>query len=172
MKFSLLTMGLFAAAFTVLLRPQPLVSGFLPQITSAVGRTSAATSLLYATNKGSTENTSFSSFFGDMASSILGKTMERVPGIDEKMKLVEPSWEDIGKQLVASQTEMERRFRSNLAYGYGIGSPLHKVRLYDESNKEEDIRITFYRDSASWCPYCQKVNGICGSKSIFALEDS
>jgi glutathione S-transferase len=31
------------------------------------------------------------------------------------------------------------------------------VRLYDDTNQEEDVRVTFFRDSASWCPYCQKV---------------
>ena len=38
-----------------------------------------------------------------------------------------------------------------------LGLPLHQLRLFDESNKEEDVRVTLYRDSASWCPYCQKV---------------
>jgi glutathione S-transferase len=48
-------------------------------------------------------------------------------------------------------------FRDNLAQGLDRGSPLHKLRLFDPHNSPEDVRITFYRDSASWCPYCQKV---------------
>ncbi|KAL7568514.1 hypothetical protein ACA910_002634 [Epithemia clementina (nom. ined.)] len=68
------------------------------------------------------------------------------------------SWSEIRTRLeTLMETDEERNFRKNLAKGYGIGSPLHKVRLYNESNKEEDIRVTFYRDSASWCPYCMKV---------------
>lgn len=55
------------------------------------------------------------------------------------------------------QTDDERAFRSNLTKGYGAASPLHLVRLYDSSNTEADIRVTFYRDHASWCPYCHKV---------------
>lgn len=57
------------------------------------------------------------------------------------------------------QTPEERAFRGDLVHGYGVASPLHKVRLYDESNKEEDIRVTFYRDSASWC-----VSSVTGGK--------
>lgn len=38
-----------------------------------------------------------------------------------------------------------------------MASPLHTIRLFDERHTEQDIRVTFYRDSASWCPYSQKV---------------
>mmetsp|Transcript_8888 Transcript_8888/g.11462 ORF Transcript_8888/g.11462 Transcript_8888/m.11462 type:complete len:552 (+) Transcript_8888:112-1767(+) len=68
-----------------------------------------------------------------------------------------PDWVEIRSSLERVQTEEERAFRKNLKYGIGRGSPLHKLRLFDESNKEDDVRIVFYRDSASWCPYCQKV---------------
>ena len=67
------------------------------------------------------------------------------------------SWDDIRNQLQSKQTNDELKFRDNLDKGYGKGSPLHKLRLFDESNKEEDVRVTLYRDSASWCPYCHKV---------------
>ena len=67
------------------------------------------------------------------------------------------SWGDIRNQLQSKQTNEELKFRDNLDKGYGKGSPLHKLRLFDESNKEEDVRVTLYRDSASWCPYCHKV---------------
>jgi len=67
------------------------------------------------------------------------------------------SWDDIRSTLESKQTPDERNFRSNLSKGYGKPSPLHKLRLFDESNNEEDVRVTLFRDSASWCPYCQKV---------------
>lgn len=63
----------------------------------------------------------------------------------------------IQETLQSQQTATEKRFRENLKYGYGSPSPLHKIRLYNEKNTEKDVRVTFYRDSASWCPYCQKV---------------
>lgn len=67
------------------------------------------------------------------------------------------SWDEIRDTLQSKQTPEEKKFRANLASGYGKASPLHKLRLFDESNKEEDVKVTLYRDSASWCPYCQKV---------------
>ena len=69
-----------------------------------------------------------------------------------------PSWEEIRTKLSEKQTPEEREFRNNLPKGIGVGSPLHKLRLFDESNREEDVRVTLFRDSASWCPYCQKVS--------------
>jgi len=71
--------------------------------------------------------------------------------------MVSSSWEDIRSDLESKQTPEERAFRSNVEKGIGLASPLNKIRLFDESNKEEDIRVTLYRDHASWCPYCQKV---------------
>lgn len=108
-------------------------------------------------------NPSFSSFVSDMASSLLGgvgggKTVAaNSPDVDEKLDAMAPSWESVRSMLEGQQTAEERGFRENLLTGYGVASPLHKVRLYDESNSADDIRVTFYRDSASWCPYCQKV---------------
>ena len=49
------------------------------------------------------------------------------------------SWDDIRNQLQSKQTNDELKFRDNIEKGYGIASPLHKLRLYDESNKEEDV---------------------------------
>jgi glutathione S-transferase len=100
----------------------------------------------------------FSSMLGDMVSSFLGGGGGNVnPTMDATLTTLGPSWETVRETLVSLQTPEERKFRDNLAKGYGPASPLHKVRLYDESNREDEIRVTFYRDSASWCPYCQKV---------------
>lgn len=113
----------------------------------------------------SAPNNPFSSLIGDFASSLMGKgdSVSANSKLDASLTRMAGSWSEIRSQLESLQTPEERQFRDNLAKGYGEGSPLHKVRLYDESNKESDIRITFYRDHASWCPYCQKV--------WFALEE-
>jgi len=59
-------------------------------------------------------------------------------------------WDTLRSQLESKMTsDEERHFRANLEKGYGVASPLHKVRLFDKSNDEKDIRVTFYRDSAS-----------------------
>jgi hypothetical protein len=101
--------------------------------------------------------------FSDMASSIsssfAGKSANfDVDGLNGKLNsVVTASWEDIRSTLESKQTAEEKAFRSNVEKGIGRGSPLNKIRLFDESNTEKDIRVTLYRDAASWCPYCQKV---------------
>lgn len=95
----------------------------------------------------------------DMAQSFLKRPLESNPAVDQALRnLGIPSWQDIRGTLEEDMTPNEREFRSNLEYGYGDGSPLHKLRLYSPNTKpEDDVAVTFYRDSASWCPYCQKV---------------
>jgi glutathione S-transferase len=103
--------------------------------------------------------------FSKLASSImsLGQSQKNLmvhPSVDSQLNVWEPSWSQVRKQLESQQTTVEEKeYRNNLAKGYGEGSPLHTVRLYDPSTpvEEKDIRVTLYRDSASWCPYCQKV---------------
>ena len=108
----------------------------------------------------SAPNNPFSSLLGDFASSLMGKADSVKPNakLDASLDAIMASagstkgssWTDIREILESMQTPEERQFRDNLAKGYGVGSPMHKVRLYDESNKESDIRVTFYRDHASW----------------------
>jgi hypothetical protein len=94
--------------------------------------------------------------FFDMASIFGGNvntnTVAASPGVDAALaSSAVSSWSQLRQQLESVQTADEKVFRSNLSKGYGIGSPLHKLRLFSEENKEEDVRVTFYRDSASWC---------------------
>jgi len=99
--------------------------------------------------------------FGDMASSLFSSSTSgpsNASQLNSKISATSTqSWDDIASNLHSKQTPYERSFRQNLSKGYGQASPLHLTRLYDESNSESDIRVTLYRDSASWCPYCQKV---------------
>ncbi|KAL1499845.1 hypothetical protein AB1Y20_012529 [Prymnesium parvum] len=68
-----------------------------------------------------------------------------------------PSWEDLSELLAAASTEEERGFRERLASGRGDeASALAPLRLFDAASKE-DVRVTLYRDTAAWCPYCEKV---------------
>ena len=106
----------------------------------------------------------FSSMIGDVASSLFGGgakggDQKDADQVDAALQTTSSkTWSEIKDQLASQQTtDEERNFRKNLEKGYGVGSPMHKIRLFDESNKEEDVAVTFYRDSASWCPYCQKV---------------
>jgi glutathione S-transferase len=150
-------MGLIGTLAFALFRPPALINGFTGRFIPALGRTTTlvSTTSLYLASDGSNP---FSSFIGDMASSLMGKTVSSLPQVDKSLANIDvPSWEDIRFQLESLQTDEERSFRQNIENGHGIGSPMHKMRLYDETNTEKDIRVTFYRDSASWCPYCQKV---------------
>lgn len=65
-----------------------------------------------------------------------------------------PSWEKIEEALKSKQTADEKMFRANLDAGSGPPSALASLRLFD---KATEPRVTLYRDSAAWCPYCQKV---------------
>ena len=66
--------------------------------------------------------------------------------------LVPSQWEDIRGKLESMQTDQEKQFRNDVDRGIGKASPLNKIRLFDESNTENDVRVVFYRDHASWCP--------------------
>lgn len=126
-------------------------------------RTSSESTAIFGSNP-------FKSLLGNVASSISnihqqGMTTMAPDKISQVQELTEQvlsshnigSWDEIRSTLQSKQTPDERSFRSNLAKGYGKPSPLHKLRLFDESNDENDVRVTLFRDSASWCPYCQKV---------------
>ena len=107
-----------------------------------------------ALNSESRPSNSFNPFrmVGDMASGLLGgDSLQDQPTVDKAIVSMESagslqSWTTIRSTLESKmETDIERNFRANLKKGYGEGSPLHKIRLFDESNKEEDIRVTFYR---------------------------
>lgn len=112
------------------------------------------------------ETNPLKSLFGNVASSIsniqqMARTQRSSEFLALKAQMLAShnigSWDDIRSSLRAKQTPEETNFRDNLTKGYGKASPLHKLRLFDKSNDENDVRVIFYRDSASWCPYCHKV---------------
>lgn len=101
----------------------------------------------------------FANMLGDVASSIMGggsqtSGPEDPQLMDATLESLSTSWDTVRSTLEALQTREEREFRESLKTGRGPPSPLHKIRLYDDSNSEDDILVTFYRDSASWCPVC------------------
>ena len=145
-------MALTSLLLSCLFRPPILVQGFASRLPGSIARTtwlSTSGSLYMANNK----NT-FNPFrmVGDVASNILGGSgVDGNAAVDEALAVLvqDMTWEDIRQQLETQmESDDEKHFRANLEKGYGVASPLHKVRLFDESNKEEDIRVIFYRDSA------------------------
>lgn len=67
-----------------------------------------------------------------------------------------PAWSALEEVLQGQQSPEERAFRSNLAAGRGDPNALATVRLFDAPEGFEP-RVTLFRDSAAWCPYCHKV---------------
>lgn len=62
------------------------------------------------------------------------------------------TWEHI-KEKYYNVVPEAHEYRNDIQKGI-IASPMNKIRLFHNDDKP---RVIFYRDSASWCPYCQKV---------------
>ena len=130
----------------------PILSAPRPATAFAQGRTAASNlhrSKVTALLAQKRERYNPLSMFGDIASSFLsgGDGCNADPSLDATVSSAFGStWDNIRSKLESAQTEEEKRFRPNLEKGHGAASPLNLVRLYDKSNREEDIRVTFYRD--------------------------
>lgn len=70
-------------------------------------------------------------------------------------KVETPSWDELKTSILTTSTGQfianEEKLRQS---GEGLPHTDAKLRLFG-STKEP--RLTFYRDTAAWCPYCQKV---------------
>lgn len=69
-----------------------------------------------------------------------------------------PSWSDLTSQILETPTGTKLAHEAHLR-SQGLGPP-HvdaTLRLFESTTAEDDVRVTLYRDSAAWCPYCQKV---------------
>lgn len=67
-----------------------------------------------------------------------------------------PTREALAAEIASTATA--KRLRSEEAqWAEGAGPPHTncKLRLFGQS--EDKVRVTLYRDTAAWCPYCQKV---------------
>jgi glutathione S-transferase len=70
---------------------------------------------------------------------------------------VPPTWDQL--KVEAFGTEYGKYWRNEQELrAQGLGSPHTdaNLRLFGGDSKEE-VRVTFFRDTAAWCPYCQKV---------------
>eukprot|EP01031_Cornospumella_fuschlensis_P026502 gene26502-32026_t len=66
------------------------------------------------------------------------------------------SWLDLEKILASKESAEEKDNFALQQVGRGSTSSLAKIRLFDAEDGF-DPEITLYRDSAAWCPYCEKV---------------
>eukprot|EP00933_Yihiella_yeosuensis_P000266 TRINITY_DN10041_c1_g1_i1.p1 TRINITY_DN10041_c1_g1~~TRINITY_DN10041_c1_g1_i1.p1 ORF type:complete len:569 (-),score=95.43 TRINITY_DN10041_c1_g1_i1:129-1811(-) len=71
-----------------------------------------------------------------------------------------PTWKDLEAKLKELQSPEEVEAEEAVRNGKGLLSARAKggseIRLFETSEASE-VRVTFYRDHAAWCPYCQKV---------------
>ncbi|CAE7933018.1 DHAR3 [Symbiodinium necroappetens] len=66
-----------------------------------------------------------------------------------------PSWADLQAALEAKSSKEEKEFRSKLSKGQ-VANAMANLRVFDKDS-DSAKRVTLYRDTASWCPYCHKV---------------
>jgi glutathione S-transferase len=67
------------------------------------------------------------------------------------------SWDSLKASVLSTATGSELA-EARALQSKGLG-PTHtdaKLRLFD-AKSEDEVRVTFFRDTAAWCPYCQKV---------------
>jgi len=68
-----------------------------------------------------------------------------------------PTWSELSTRVLATAAGQRLKEEDELrAQGRGPPHRASKVRLFGAAS-EDDIRVTLYRDTAAWCPYCQKL---------------
>lgn len=68
-----------------------------------------------------------------------------------------PSWQALKTEALATPTGARLKLEDEeRAVGRGPPHRASKLRLFGAASAEE-VRVTLYRDSAAWCPYCQKL---------------
>ena len=66
-----------------------------------------------------------------------------------------PEWDLLTKKVHETDVGLNLLEQSELR-SRGLGNP-HTDAKYRLFGTSDEPRITFYRDTAAWCPYCQKV---------------
>jgi len=80
------------------------------------------------------------------AAPVMSAAASAAPAVSELATAVAAT--STGQQLLAEEAERAR--------GAGSAHTDAKLRLFGRT--EADVRVTLYRDTAAWCPYCQKVH--------------
>ncbi|KAG5190153.1 putative glutathione S-transferase [Tribonema minus] len=88
--------------------------------------------------------------------SILGAVSSNRPAAGSPLSQDPPSWEQLQKSC--SGTEFGKAWNGwQTEWAKGAGPPHTDAKLRLFGAREEDVRLTLYRDTAAWCPYCKQV---------------
>lgn len=102
-----------------------------------------------------TRHSSLGGMFTQMLSGMVKGSAPPPAGMSD-FKDPAPSWADLKASLSQRQTPEERGLPDLRAAGRGPPSSKAEIRLFDAPDGYEP-RVTLYRDTAAWCPYCEKV---------------
>lgn len=122
-----------------------VVQGFVPRSPSIITSTQPKTTCF----------SSLGSMFGQMIGGML-KGPAPAPADMSSFQDPAPSWMELETLLKQSQTPEERALPELRAQGRGPPSSKAALRLFDAPDGYEP-RVILYRDTAAWCPYCEKV---------------
>ncbi|CEL94417.1 unnamed protein product [Vitrella brassicaformis CCMP3155] len=101
--------------------------------------------------RGQRTSLSSSSPMQAVSSLLFGKSAPNAPTLQNDRA---PSWAELSSML----TQEERAFNAMRDQGRGpYPTPWASIRLFDSTDEKAADRVTLYRDSAAWCPYCEKV---------------
>jgi len=76
-----------------------------------------------------------------------------------------PPWTEIDNLLKANEDESEKQLNVDILSGRGRSTSKANIRLFSAPDGTIP-EITLYRDSAAWCPYCEKVWFLLEEKKI------
>jgi len=77
-----------------------------------------------------------------------------IPILDSQNHQI-PQWKDLISKVMTTDVGLKLKNEENLRLiGEGLPHTDAKIRLFGSKGEP---RVVFYRDTAAWCPYCQKV---------------
>jgi hypothetical protein len=100
----------------------------------------------------------FGDIFGGNKAQPVSWSPNTLQELEQRGSLLPPSWNELDRLLRAVETKSERDEYDLISAGTGRGPSSHRanLRLFDAPDGFEP-EVTLFRDTAGWCPYCQKV---------------
>lgn len=85
------------------------------------------------------------------------RTLTIAVNMATRQPAVVPTWQDLMQKVLTTPTGARLKAEDEeRSQGYGPPHRSSTLRLFGAKHKDE-VRVKLYRDSAAWCPYCQKL---------------